>query len=64
MGKTFKDKRKWERKDALRRERTLEGDVLRGDKKHGKRPKWHENLTDADDLDPYEFYDEQFNESF
>ena len=55
MGKTYKDKAKWERK---KRSREVEQDVLVGDKKLNKRPKFHEAPPAAGEVDPYEIYED------
>lgn len=52
MGRTFKDKHKWERKQ---RDKEVEGKV--GKRQSRKRHEINEVIPDDDPVDPYELYD-------
>jgi hypothetical protein len=51
MGKTYKDKNKWEKK------RDREGKDAATEPRKSKRPRYEEVLPEGDQLDPYELYD-------
>lgn len=55
MGKTYKDKNKWDRKQKMNRDGS--DDSLRETKNRTKRMKYEELLPEGDQLDPYEQYD-------
>ena len=54
MGKTFKDRRKFDRKQER-------NDGLREQKREPKRPRWRENEL-SEDFDPYELYDDEYKD--
>lgn len=56
MGKTFKDQRKWERKQREREE------DMRRQAPPPKRKKYHEEIVPEDELDPYEYLDYEYDD--
>jgi hypothetical protein len=58
MGKTYKDKNKWDRKQRVNRDGS--DDSLRESKGKSKRIRFDEVLPDGEELDPYEDYADEY----
>ena len=57
MGKTYKDRKKYERKH----ESNIDG--FREGKREQKRPRFHEQQELNEDFDPYELYDDLYEDT-
>lgn len=58
MGKTYKDKNKWDRKQRVNRDGS--DDSLRESRNKSKKIRFDEVLPDGDELDPYEEYADEY----
>lgn len=56
MGKTFKDQRKWERKQKEREDERRQAAPPK------RKQKFHEEILPEDELDPYEYLDYEFDD--